>query len=80
MALFPYVLDAVIEETFMNGLLPWVKAEVEYWQPTGLVKRMKIAKYVENCELTCGKLLIAQRRPKTKLLLLKSVYQMQGKK
>lgn len=65
MALFRHVVDAVIEETFMNGLLPWVKAEVECWQPIGLAKRIIIAKYVENHELTCWKLLIAQQRPKT---------------
>ena len=27
--------DKVIEETFMNGLLPWIKAEVEFCEPVG---------------------------------------------
>lgn len=35
----------------MNGLTPWVRAEVECWEPIGLVNMMKVAKQVENREL-----------------------------
>lgn len=36
----------------MNGLTPWIKAEVECWEPVGLAGMMKIAQLVENQELT----------------------------
>lgn len=35
----------------MNGLLPWVSAEVECWAPVGLVNKMKMAQLAENWEL-----------------------------
>lgn len=35
-ALMPQLSDEVLEETFMNGLLPWIKAKVECWGPIGL--------------------------------------------
>lgn len=46
---FSQLFDQVLEETFMNGLLPWIKAEVECWEPVRLTSMMKIAK---NRELT----------------------------
>lgn len=35
----------------MNGLLPWIKADVECWEPMGLAHMMKLAQRVENREL-----------------------------
>lgn len=44
--------DEVLENTFLNGLFPWVKVEVECWEPVGLAHMMRIAQLVENQELT----------------------------
>lgn len=41
----------MLEETFMKGLILWIKAEVECWEPIGLVQMMKLAQRVENHEL-----------------------------
>ena len=35
----------------MNGLIPWIKAEVEFWEPTGLAQMMSLAQRVENREV-----------------------------
>lgn len=43
--------DRVIKETFMNGLFPWIKAEVEFCQPVGLAQMMRLAQVVENQEI-----------------------------
>ncbi|KAA0047238.1 Ty3/gypsy retrotransposon protein [Cucumis melo var. makuwa] len=47
----------VLEETFMNGLNPWLKSEVETLEPNGLAQMMKLALKIENRELVrreCG--------------------------
>ncbi|KAA0034820.1 ty3-gypsy retrotransposon protein [Cucumis melo var. makuwa] len=41
----------VLEETFMNGLNPWLKSEVETLEPNGLAQMMKLALKIENREL-----------------------------
>ncbi|KAL0542645.1 hypothetical protein IC582_008834 [Cucumis melo] len=41
----------VIEDTFMNGLLPWVRSEVVFCRPKGLAEMMEAAQMVENREL-----------------------------
>lgn len=46
------LFDQVLEETFMNGFLSWIKAEVECCESIGLTSMMKIAKLVENRELS----------------------------
>lgn len=51
-ALLPQLSDQVLEESFMNGLFPRIKAEGECWEPVGLTSMMKIAQLVENRELT----------------------------
>ncbi|KAA0038184.1 transposon Tf2-1 polyprotein isoform X1 [Cucumis melo var. makuwa] len=33
--------NRVLEETFMNGLFLWIRAEVEYYEPVGLPKMMR---------------------------------------
>ncbi|KAA0065751.1 transposon Tf2-1 polyprotein isoform X1 [Cucumis melo var. makuwa] len=43
--------DRVIEETFMNSLLPWIKAEVEFCQPVDQAQMMRLAQLVENREI-----------------------------
>ncbi|KAA0050168.1 transposon Tf2-1 polyprotein isoform X1 [Cucumis melo var. makuwa] len=43
--------DRVIEETFMNGLLPWIKAEVEFCRPVGLAEMMLLAQLTKNREI-----------------------------
>ena len=43
--------DRVIEETFMNGLLSWIKAEVDFCRPTRLAQMMQLAQLVENREI-----------------------------
>ncbi|KAL0560786.1 hypothetical protein IC582_001199 [Cucumis melo] len=47
----------VLEETFMNGLNPWLKSKVETLEPNGLAQMMKLALKIENRELVrkeCG--------------------------
>ncbi|KAA0045216.1 Ty3/gypsy retrotransposon protein [Cucumis melo var. makuwa] len=47
----------VLEETFMNGLNPWLKSEVETLEPNGLAQMIKLALKIENRELVrreCG--------------------------
>ena len=43
--------DRVVEEIFMNGLFPWIKAEVVFCRPVGLAKMMHVAQLVENREI-----------------------------
>ena len=43
--------DRVVEETFMNGLFPWIKAEVDLCRPVGLAQMMQAAQLVENREI-----------------------------
>ena len=44
----PFLQKAVLEETFMNGLKPWIKAGMECWEPMGLAQMMKLAQKIEN--------------------------------
>ncbi|KAA0055926.1 transposon Tf2-1 polyprotein isoform X1 [Cucumis melo var. makuwa] len=51
------VFKGFLEETFMKGLSPWLKSEVETWEPTGLAQMMKMALKIENREMVrkeCG--------------------------
>lgn len=43
--------NPVIEETFMNCLLPWIMAEVEFCQPVGLAQMMQLAQLMEIKEI-----------------------------
>ncbi|KAL0533794.1 hypothetical protein IC582_028065 [Cucumis melo] len=43
--------ERVIEDTFMNGLLPWVRSEVVFCRPKGLAEMMEVAQMVENREI-----------------------------
>ncbi|KAA0059479.1 hypothetical protein IC582_002784 [Cucumis melo] len=43
--------ERVIEDTFMNGLLPWVRSEVVFCRPKGLAKMMEVGQMVENREI-----------------------------
>ncbi|KAL0540685.1 hypothetical protein IC582_020695 [Cucumis melo] len=43
--------ERVIEDTFMNGLLPWVRSEVVFYRPKGLAEMMEVAQMVENREI-----------------------------
>ncbi|KAA0035583.1 transposon Tf2-1 polyprotein isoform X1 [Cucumis melo var. makuwa] len=45
------IQESVVEDTFMNGLLPWIRAEVAFCRPNGLAEMMQIAQLVENREL-----------------------------
>ena len=47
----PFLQKAVLEETFMNGLKLWINAEMECWEPVGLVQMMKLAQKIENREV-----------------------------
>ena len=46
--------ERVVEETFMNGLFPLIKAEVAFCPPKGLTKMMEVAQLVENREIIRG--------------------------
>ncbi|TYK13668.1 transposon Tf2-1 polyprotein isoform X1 [Cucumis melo var. makuwa] len=46
----PFLQKAIIEETFTNGLKPWIKAEMECWEPVGLAQMMKLAQKIKNRE------------------------------
>ena len=50
----PFLQKAVLEETFMNGLKPWIKADMECWEPMGLAQMMKLAQKIENREVIRG--------------------------
>ncbi|KAA0057242.1 ty3-gypsy retrotransposon protein [Cucumis melo var. makuwa] len=41
----------VLEETFMNGLFPWIRAKVEYSEPVGLPQTMRLALKAEIREI-----------------------------
>ena len=43
--------ERVVEDTFMNGLLPWVRAEEVFLRPKGLAEMMEVAQMVENREI-----------------------------
>ncbi|KAA0032165.1 transposon Tf2-1 polyprotein isoform X1 [Cucumis melo var. makuwa] len=45
------VPDPVVKDTFMNGLFPWIRAEVILCRPKGLAEMMEIAQVVENREI-----------------------------
>ncbi|KAA0062661.1 Transposon Ty3-I Gag-Pol polyprotein [Cucumis melo var. makuwa] len=45
------VQEDVVEDTFMNGLLPWIRAEVAFCHPKGLSEMMQVAQLVENREI-----------------------------
>ena len=42
--------EKVVEETFVTGLLSWIKTEVDFCEPKGLAQMMQIAQKVENRE------------------------------
>ncbi|TYK05484.1 transposon Tf2-1 polyprotein isoform X1 [Cucumis melo var. makuwa] len=44
------VQEKVVEDTFMNGLFPWIRAEVAFCRPKGF-EMMQVAQLVENKEL-----------------------------
>ncbi|TYK28540.1 transposon Tf2-1 polyprotein isoform X1 [Cucumis melo var. makuwa] len=46
-----HLSDRVLEETFMNGLVPWIRAEVEYSEPKGLVQMMRLVQKAEVREI-----------------------------
>lgn len=50
----PFLQKAVLEEKFMNGLKPWIKADMECWEPMGLAQMMKLAQKIENREVIMG--------------------------
>ncbi|KAA0052082.1 ty3-gypsy retrotransposon protein [Cucumis melo var. makuwa] len=43
--------ERVVEDTFMNGLLPWVRVEVVFLRPKGLAEMMEVTQMVENREI-----------------------------
>ncbi|TYK06549.1 transposon Tf2-1 polyprotein isoform X1 [Cucumis melo var. makuwa] len=45
------VPDPVVKDTFMNGLFPWIRAEVRICRPKGLAEMMEFAQLVENREI-----------------------------
>ncbi|KAA0053433.1 ty3-gypsy retrotransposon protein [Cucumis melo var. makuwa] len=45
------VPDSIVEDTFMNGLFPRIRAEVVFCRPKGLAEMMEVAQLVENREL-----------------------------
>ncbi|TYK14310.1 ty3-gypsy retrotransposon protein [Cucumis melo var. makuwa] len=45
-----FLQTVVLEETFMNGLSPWLKTEVDVLEPCGLAQMMKLALKIENKE------------------------------
>ena len=47
--------DHVVEETFMNGLFPWIKSEVVFCKPVGLAEMMHAVQLVENREIIRNK-------------------------
>lgn len=42
------ILEKIVEETFMEGLLPWIKVETEFCRPQELAEMMKYVQMVEN--------------------------------
>lgn len=55
MASLPHLADEILENTFMSGLMPRIRAEVECWELIRLVKMMKMAQQVKNKELIWSK-------------------------
>ncbi|KAL0560207.1 hypothetical protein IC582_000607 [Cucumis melo] len=49
-----HLQERVIEDTFMNGLLPWIRAEVAFCRPKGLAEMMQGAQLVEKREIIRG--------------------------
>lgn len=52
-----FLQTVVLEETFMNGLSPWLKSEVETLESVGLTQMMKLALKIENRDMVqreCG--------------------------
>lgn len=62
----PQLSDEVLENTFMNGLPLWVRAEVECWASVGLVKKLKMTQLVEDQELIRSQTCFANG-PETKI-------------
>ncbi|TYJ95553.1 transposon Tf2-1 polyprotein isoform X1 [Cucumis melo var. makuwa] len=50
-ALLSDILEKVVKDTLINGLLPSVRAEVAFFRPQRLVEMMQVAQLVENGEL-----------------------------
>ncbi|KAA0067257.1 transposon Tf2-1 polyprotein isoform X1 [Cucumis melo var. makuwa] len=68
----------VLEETFMNGLNPWLKSEVETLEPNGLAQMMKLALKIENKELVrkeCGLISASIFKPAIKISRLRTPVQ-----
>lgn len=51
LALVEFLQAIVLEETFMNGLSPWLNSEVDVLEPRGLAQTMKLALKIENREM-----------------------------
>ena len=47
-ALFPDLLEAVLENSFVNGLQDEIKTELRLWEPKGLGRVMKMAQMIED--------------------------------
>ncbi|TYJ99679.1 ty3-gypsy retroelement transposase [Cucumis melo var. makuwa] len=47
--------NRVLEETFMIGLIPWIKSEVEFLEPTRLAQTMRLSQRVENKDYMKGR-------------------------
>ncbi|KAL0556619.1 hypothetical protein IC582_005133 [Cucumis melo] len=47
----PDLQERVVEDTFMNGLLPWIRPEVAFCRSKGLAEMMEVAQLVENKEI-----------------------------
>lgn len=47
----PRLSDEILENTFMDELVPWVRAKVECREPVGLMNMMEVAQSVENREV-----------------------------
>ncbi|TYK16932.1 transposon Tf2-1 polyprotein isoform X1 [Cucumis melo var. makuwa] len=50
LGLMAFLQAMVLEETFMNGLSPWLKTEVEVLEPRRLAQMMKLTLKIDNRE------------------------------
>ncbi|KAA0065906.1 transposon Tf2-1 polyprotein isoform X1 [Cucumis melo var. makuwa] len=60
-----FLQTVVLEETFMNGLSPWLKAEVEVLEPRGLVQMMKLALKIEKRESVGTSVLLVRKKDRS---------------
>ncbi|KAA0033871.1 transposon Tf2-1 polyprotein isoform X1 [Cucumis melo var. makuwa] len=63
--------DKVVEETFMNRLLPWIKAEVEFCEPVELAQRVENREIIRNEYLADHKCKAKEQR-ELRMLVVKS--------